>query len=229
MNQVTQEQWRVVSSCSFLYTDTHNTLSSVYRHRCLWSSTSRWSVDREPGDTSDNEVCHIYVIFALHRHSQHSVFSMPTSQLLGNALKVNQVTLRERNLPHSHALRCSQTLTTLDLSFNNIEADGARHLGEALKVNQVTLREPSLPHPHAPRCAHRHSQHLILSIITCLLMALDISAKRWKWTRWDGDDEVCQIFILLPVHRHLQHSIYTVTTSVLMELDISPKRWQWTR
>ena len=52
---------------------------------------------------------------------------------------------------HLHALRSLQTLTTLNLSLNNIGTDGTRHLSEALRVNQVMQLPPITLHLHALR------------------------------------------------------------------------------
>ena len=56
---------------------------------------------------------------------------------LREALKVNQVLRLPPIALDVDTVRCLQTLTTLNLEYNEIGADGARHLAEALKVNRV--------------------------------------------------------------------------------------------
>ena len=56
-----------------------------------------------------------------------------------------------------HALRSLQTLTTLNLSLNDIGSDGARHLSEALIVNKVMQFAPTALHLHAPLSTDTHN------------------------------------------------------------------------
>jgi hypothetical protein len=65
--------------------------------------------------------------------------ALPTSPMIScEIFVVNPTPKKLTRQTYICALRCSQTLTSLDLRENNLGADGARQLAEALRVNQVT-------------------------------------------------------------------------------------------
>jgi Ran GTPase-activating protein (RanGAP) involved in mRNA processing and transport len=62
-----------------------------------------------------------------------------------------------------HLYFCTQTLTTLDLSDNEIGADGAQHLADALRNNTVTV------------ILHSSISYMHLYFCTQTLTTLDLS------------------------------------------------------
>ena len=76
---------------------------------------------------------------------------------------------------HHHFSYLLQTLTELDLQYNQIGAEGAQYLSEALKINKVSSKQ--------------HSFHLLLSIsFTC------ISDTHYTRTQWQSGSRRCTIF-----------------------------------
>ena len=119
-----------------MITDTNKTISFQWLHRCWWSSASRWSLESEPGSkaTRKSAVSSWEPLFkdAHNTRSSHKQHRCSWSSLSSWSVESEPGDTGTMESPHFHALLCSQTLTTLDLSFNNIGADGARHLSEAL-------------------------------------------------------------------------------------------------
>jgi hypothetical protein len=78
----------------------------------------------------------------------------------------------------------SQTLTTLDLSCNQIGAQGAEHLSNALQQNKVTLLTPlNFICRYSLIICYRHSQHFTSGATKSVLKAQNILQMRCSKTR----------------------------------------------
>ena len=96
----------------------------------------------------------------------------------------------------SHYLHFTQTLTTLNLEFNNIGAEGAQSLASALQWNTVR-RDTSPSHISTTVfISHRQSQHWILKETRSALKEYSIWQVHWKWTE-SGSTSLQLIFQLL--------------------------------
>ncbi len=80
----------------------------------------------------------------------------------------------------------SQTLTTLDLGRNQIDAQGAEHLANALQQNEVRLLTAlDFLCIYSFIYFYRHSQHWICGATKSVLKAQNILRMRWGRTWWD--------------------------------------------
>ena len=116
------------------------------------------------------------------------------AQHLANALRNNTVTLflsYSSSFHHIHFF--TQTLTTLDLSRNQIRPAGAQHLADALQNNTVTLYPCYSSSFHHIRFSHRHSPHYISETIKSDMSEHNIWPMHYEITQWPS-------FSLIPAH-----------------------------
>ena len=115
-----------------------------------------------------------YSIFISHRYSQRWILESTTSALKEhNILQLHcewtQWDLTEHLWLFVFYPHFTQTLTTLDLRWNKIGAEGAQHLASALQVNKVRLDCVIYDHYSSILITHRHSQRWILESTTSVL------------------------------------------------------------
>ena len=77
----------------------------------------------------------------------------------------------------------TQTLTTLDLGWNNIGNEGVRHLASALQVNTVRIDCTTSDHSSTISISHRHSQRWIFATTTSAMKEHGIWPVHCKGTR----------------------------------------------
>ena len=132
-----------------IITDTHHTGSFEKQYR-WWRSAASWrGLAGEPGETLTMSVPLFYVHHH-HRHSPHWIFRATVigdggAQHLGEALQVNHVRHWQGIFADVLSPGSSQTLTTLDIGYNNIGAEGVQHLRDASRVNQVSCCDRKAP------------------------------------------------------------------------------------
>jgi hypothetical protein len=87
---------------------------------------------------------------------------------------------------HVFVHQFSQTLTTLDLERNQIDARGAEHLANALQQNKVRSLTPlDFLCNYSFIIFHRHSQHWTCGATKLVLKAQNILRTRCSRTWWD--------------------------------------------
>jgi hypothetical protein len=78
----------------------------------------------------------------------------------------------------------SQTLTTLDIGYNQLGDQGTEHLANALQQNEVTsLRQLHFLYNYSFIIYHRHSQHLTSVATKSVIKAQNILRMHWSKTR----------------------------------------------
>ncbi len=81
------------------------------------------------------------------------------AQYLAEALRQNEV-ISPFSFSHSTVHYVTQTLTTMDLRFNQIGSQGAEHLANALEQNKVTFYLFLIfSFYHSLTGSHRHLSH----------------------------------------------------------------------
>jgi hypothetical protein len=123
-------------------TDTHHTESWVEQNRWWRGTTPRSCTTNKCGETSSLLISHVSTIMIQYRHSLHWILTATISILKGlnTWLKYYKPIRWEKfspHQPHFDYYASIQTLTTLNLDCNNIDAEGAQHLAQALQTNAV--------------------------------------------------------------------------------------------
>ena len=209
-----------------LHTDTHNAGSSRQHDRRGRSTVFGECIASEHGETTFVRFDHLFTTFIAHRHSQRWIFNTTTSahegaQSLANALQVNTVRRFCALRSLIHHLHCTQTLTTLNLSWQQDRRGRSTVFGECIASEHGETTFVRFDHLFITFIAHRHSQRWILKATTSAMKEHSLWRMHCKWTRWD---DFCALRSLI----HHLHCTQTLTTLNLSTTEQRHRRWRST-
>ena len=164
------------------HTDTHHTHLSYNQIGEKGAQSIADALRRQTGSVSSSSSHTHHLTLTHHRrlltqtlttlNLQYNQIGEKGAQSIADALRTNTVSLfllltHSPSHPHPHHRRLlTQTLTTLNLQYNQIGEKGAQSIADALRTNTVSLFLLLTHSPHSPSLtidafSHRHSPHSI--------------------------------------------------------------------